>query len=672
MSHEDLESINALRALSLDTIQKANSGHPGMCLGAAPMAFALWQHQLCFCASQPDWPDRDRFVLSAGHGSALLYGLLHLFGYALELKDMMAFRQWGSKTPGHPEVGLTPGVEATTGPLGQGHANAVGMAIAERALAFRFNRSGFEVVNHHTYALLSDGDMMEGVAFEAAAVAGHLRLGKLICLYDSNDVSLDGPTSLCFTEDVGTRYKAMGWHIQEVEDGDSDSKAIEEALLKAKEEVLRPSLIVVKTTLGFGSPNKAGKAAAHGSPLGIEEVEKTKGALGWPKDSSFWVPEQVYAHCAKAARRGAAAFEAWKGLFADYAVQHPELAKEFERRLRGELPAVHLGEGLEALLPKNSLETRSAASLVLQSLGKQLPELLGGDADLSSSTKSALAGERDFNGQTGEGRNIRFGVREHGMAAIANGIALHGQFRPYVSTFFSFCDYMRPSIRLAALSRLPVVYIFTHDSIGVGEDGPTHQPVEQLMSLRSIPNLDVVRPCDGPEAAWAWVWALQRREGPTALILTRQKLPYLDRSQLAPAKMLSYGAYVLKDASGPLEGVFLASGSEVQLALAAQSLLSAQGIAVRVLSVPCMEAFRRMPKGYRDEVLPLEICARVAIEAGIPMGWHEWVGVQGSILGMEGFGASAPAEVLFRKFGLSAQAAAEAMLKQLGKFSSST
>ncbi|MCL2012299.1 MAG: transketolase [Cystobacterineae bacterium] len=670
MLHEDLESTNALRSLSLDAIQKANSGHPGMCLGAAPMAFTLWQHQLCFCPSQPLWPNRDRFVLSAGHGSALLYGLLHLFGYALELADLTEFRQWGSKTPGHPEVGLTPGVEATTGPLGQGHANAVGMAIAERALAYRFNKPGFNLVDHHTYALLSDGDIMEGVAFEAAAVAGHLRLGKLICLYDSNGITLDGPTSLCFTEDVGARYAAMGWHIQTVEDGDRDFEAMGDALLKAKAEPMRPSLIVVKTTLGFGSPNKAGKAAAHGSPLGTEEVEKTKMALGLPKAFPFWVPKQVYAHCAKAIGRGEAAFEAWKALFAQYAMQYPELAKEFERRLRGELPAVNLSEGLEELLPKNSLETRSAASLVLQSLGKHLPELLGGDADLSSSTKSALTGEKDFEGQNGEGRNIRFGVREHGMAAVANGIALHGQLRPYVSTFFSFCDYMRPAMRMAALSHLPIVYVFTHDSIGVGEDGPTHQPVEQLMSLRAIPHLDVVRPCDGPEAAQAWLWALQRKEGPTALVLTRQKLPYLDRSQLAPARMLSYGAYVLKEASGPLAGIFLASGSEVHLALAAQSLLASQGVAVRVLSMPCMEAFRRMPKGYRDEVLPPGIVARVAIEAGLSMGWHEWTGTQGCVLGMDSFGASAPAEVLFKKFGFTVEAAVEAMLKQLGRFSS--
>jgi transketolase len=396
-------------------------------------------------------------------------------------------------------------------------------------------------------------------------------------------------------------------------------------------------------------------------------VEKTKAALGCPREA-FFVPKEVYTHCAQATRRGEAAFASWKALFAGYAAKHPELAEEFERRLRGELPEASWGEGLEELLPKNSLETRSAASLVLQSLGKQLPELLGGDADLSSSTKSALAGEKDFEGQAGEGRNIRFGVREHGMAAAANGIALHGQCRPYVSTFFSFCDYMRPAMRMAALSHLPVVYVFTHDSIGVGEDGPTHQPVEQLASLRAIPNLDVVRPCDGPEAAQAWLWALERKEGPTALVLTRQKLPYLDRSRLAPAKMLSYGAYVLKEeASAPLEGVFLASGSEVHLALAAQSLLMAQGVAVRVLSMPCMEIFRRMPKGYRDEVLPPGIGARVAIEAGISQGWHEWVGAQGVVLGMEGFGASAPAEVLFRKFGFTAEAAAAAMLKQLGR-----
>jgi transketolase len=667
MLHPDFDSINTLRALALDTIQKANSGHPGMPLGAAPMAFRLWQYQLRFCPSQPDWPDRDRFVLSAGHSSALLYGLLHLYGYPLGLEDLKAFRQWGSKTPGHPEVGLTPGVEATTGPLGQGHANAVGMAIAERALAFRFNRPGFEVVNHHTYALLSDGDIMEGVAFEAAAVAGHLRLGKLICLYDANDVTLEGPASLCLTEDVAARYEAMGWHVQTVADGDGDLAAIGEALVKAKEECLRPSLVVVKTTLGFGSPNKAGKAAAHGSPLGVEEVEKTKAALGRPREALFHVPQEVYAHCAKATRRGEAAFESWKALYAAYAAKHPALAQEFERRLRGELPEAPWDEGLEELLPKNSLETRSAASLVLQSLGRQLPELLGGDADLSSSTKSALAGEKDFEGQSGEGRNIRFGVREHGMAAAANGMALHGQCRPYVSTFFSFCDYMRPAIRMAALSHLPVVYVFTHDSIGVGEDGPTHQPVEQLASLRAIPNLDVVRPCDGPEAAQAWLWALGRKEGPTALVLTRQKLPHLERGQLAPAKMLSYGAYVLKEAQGPLEGVFMATGSEVHLALAAQSMLASQGVATRVLSMPCIELFRRMPKGYRDEVLPPGIGARVAIEAGVYQGWHEWVGTQGAVIGMEGFGASAPAEVLFRKFGFTVEAAVEAMLKQLGR-----
>jgi len=667
MPHQDLDSINALRALCLDTIQKANSGHPGICLGAAPMAFSLWQHQLRFCPHAPNWPDRDRFVLSAGHGSALLYGLLHFFGYALSLQDLMEFRQWGSKTPGHPEVGLVPGVEATTGPLGQGHANAVGMAIAERALAFRFNRPGFEVVNHHTYALLSDGDVMEGVAFEAAALAGHLRLGKLICLYDANDVTLEGPTSLCFTENVAARYEAMGWHVHTVEDGDTNFEAIGTALAKAKEEASRPSLLVVKTTLGFGSPHKAGKAAAHGSPLGVEEVEKTKAALGWPREAFFHVPQEVYAHCAQATCRGEAAFAAWKKLFAEYAVQYPALAREFERRLQGQLPDVNLEEGLEGLLPKNSLETRSAASLVLQSLGKQLPELLGADADLSSSTKSALVGEKDFEGQSGEGRNIRCGVREHGMGAIANGIALHGQLRPYVSTFFSFCDYMRPPMRMAALSHLPVVYIFTHDSIGVGEDGPTHQPVEQLASLRAIPNLDVLRPCDGPETAQAWLWALQRTQGPTALILTRQKLPYVDRSRLAPARMLSYGAYVLKEAAAPLEGIFLASGSEVQLALAAQSLLEAQGVATRVLSMPSMEIFRKMPKGYRDEVLPPAVCARVAIEAGVSQGWHEWVGAQGAIVGMEGFGASAPAEVLFKKFGFTAEAAAEAMKKQLGR-----
>jgi len=667
MPHQDLDSINALRTLCIDTIQKANSGHPGICLGAAPMAFALWQHHLRFCPQAPHWPDRDRFVLSAGHGSALLYGLLHLFGFPLSIEDMKAFRQWGSKTPGHPEVGVTPGVEATTGPLGQGHANAVGMAIAERALAFRFNRPGFEVVNHHTYALLSDGDMMEGVAFEAAAVAGHLRLGKLVCLYDANDVTLEGPTSLCFSENVAARYEAMGWHVQTVEDGDRDFAALEEALVRAKAEALRPSLVVVKTTLGFGSPNKAGKAAAHGSPLGVEEVEKTKAALGFPKEAFFHVPKEVYAHCAQATQRGEAAFAAWKQLFADYAAKHPALAQEFERRLRGALPEANLEEGLEGLLPKNSLETRSAASLVLQSLGKQLPELLGADADLSSSTKAALAGEKDFEGQSGEGRNIRFGVREHGMAAAANGMALHGQCRPYVSTFFSFCDYMRPSIRMAALSHLPVIYVFTHDSIGVGEDGPTHQPVEQLASLRAIPNVDVVRPCDGPETAQAWLWALQRTQGPTVLVLTRQKLPYVDRSHMAPAKMLSYGAYVLKAEEGPLQGIFLASGSEVQLALAAQALLATQGVATRVLSMPCMELFRRMPKGYRDEVLPPGIGARVAIEAGVSQGWHEWTGLQGVVLGMEGFGASAPAEILFKQFGFTAEAAAEAMLKQLGR-----
>jgi transketolase len=650
--------IDTIRTLAMDAIQKADSGHPGLPMGAAPMAYVLWQNHLRHNPRDPAWPDRDRFVLSAGHGSMLLYGLLHLTGYELGMDDLQSFRQWGSKTPGHPEWGLTAGVEATTGPLGQGAANAVGMAMAERHLAHRFNRPGFELVNHFTYALVSDGDVMEGVAAEAASLAGHLGLGKLVYLYDYNDVTLDGPASLTFSEDVCKRYEAYGWHVLRVEQGNTDLAALDAALHAARAETARPSLILVHTTIGYGSPRKAGTAAAHGSPLGADEVAATKRALGWDTEARFHVPGDVRAHMGQAVERGARAQEAWEARFRAYAEAHPALAEAWRACVSGALPA-----GWDADLPRwdtgAQIATRASASKVQQAIAARVPWLIGGDADLGGSTKTMIADSADFDGKTGAGRNIRFGVREHAMGAICNGLHYHGGVRPFASTFFVFSDYMRPSVRLAALNHQPVIYVWTHDSIGVGEDGPTHQPVEHLMSLRAMPNLHLVRPADAEESRDAWVYAMSRTTGPTALVLTRQNLPVLDRSSAgvgAPAR----GAYVLADAER-IDAIVIASGSEVTLAMDARALLAREGISVRVVSMPCWDRFREESAEYREAVLPAAVTARVSVEAGSTFGWETWIGPRGVAVGLDRFGASAPGEVLMTRFGFTAERVAAAV-----------
>ena len=649
-------SINAIRVLAMDAVQNANSGHPGLPMGAAPMAYVLWRRHLRYNPRDPGWPDRDRFVLSAGHGSMLLYCLLYLTGYDLGLDDLKAFRQWGSRTPGHPERLLAPGVEVTTGPLGQGAANAVGMAIAERALAHRFNRPGHTIVDHRTYAIVSDGDLMEGISAEASSLAGHLHLGKLIFLYDCNHVSLDGPTSLAFdTEDVGARYAAYGWHVLHVADGDTDVAAIDQALTAAEADTARPSLIVVRTTIGYGAPHKQGTSEAHGNPLGPDEVAAAKRALGWPALPPFELPDGVLAHFRAAVEHGARAQQDWQRRFDEYARQHRELAAEWQRALSGEL-AVGWDRDLPTFGPADAQATRQASGKVLNVLAARIPSLMGGDADLSVSTSTALKDAGSFDGQTGAGRNLHFGVREHAMGGIANGMASHGGVRPFVATFFCFSDYMRPSVRLAALSELPVIFVWTHDSIGLGGDGPTHQPIEHLMSLRTMPNLAVMRPADANETREAWCWALARRAGPTALVLTRQKLPVVDRAHSAPASGLARGAYVLVDADGGSpQAIVIATGSEVQVALAARELLGRDGVRVRVVSMPCWEAFEEQSDEYRESVLPRTVKVRVSVEAGATFGWSRWIGEGGVAIGIDRFGASAPGGVTMERFGFTAE-----------------
>ena len=655
-------SINTIRTLAIDAVQGANSGHPGLPLGAAPMAYVLWQRHLRHNPRDPDWPDRDRFVLSAGHGCMLLYCLLHLTGYDLTLDDLRAFRQWGSPAPGHPESFMTPGVEASTGPLGQGTANAVGMAIAERALAHRFNRPGHDIVDHFTYALVSDGDLMEGISAEAASLAGHLKLGKLVYLYDSNDVTLDGPASLTFTtEDVGKRYESYGWQVMHVKDGDRDLDAIDRAIASAKSDTERPSLVVIRTTIGFGSPNRQGTSAAHGSPLGPEEVALTKKALGWDPDRSFYVPADAAKSFGEAIDKGQKAQDDWEKRISAYSEKEPELAAEWKRRIAGDLPD-DWDRDLPRFEPGKKLATRAAAGKVLNAIAPRLPELMGGDADLSGSTKTALEGGGSFGGQTGAGRNIHFGVREHAMGGIVNGMAYHGGVRVYAATFFCFSDYMRPSVRLAALSHLPVVFVWTHDSIGLGEDGPTHQAVEHLMSLRAMPNLHVVRPADANESAEAWRWAIERKSGPVALVLSRQGLPVLK----ADTSGLARGAYVLSEAKGGQpQAILIGTGSEVALALEAQEILAGEGIPCRVVSMPCWELFEEQSQEYRGSVLPPSVTARVAVEAGSTLGWWRWVGDGGSVVGLDRFGASAPAEVSLEKFGFTPAHLAEEVKRLL-------
>ncbi len=656
-------TADTIRGLAMDAVQKANSGHPGMPMGMADAAVVLWTRFLKHNPADPLWPDRDRFILSAGHGSMLLYSLLHLSGYDLPLDQLRAFRQWGSQTPGHPEYGLTPGVETTTGPLGQGITNAVGMAIAERSLAARFNRPGFKIVNHFTYVIASDGDLMEGISHESCSLAGHLGLGKLIVLYDDNGISIDGPTSLSFSEDVLGRFAAYGWHVQRI-DG-HDTTAVETAIVSARAEVERPSLIACKTHIGFGSPNRQDTHKAHGEPLGVDEVRLTKEKLGWPLDKPFDVPDEAREFMREPAAVGAAQQEEWEELCAAYRQAYPELAADFDCVLSGDLP-----KGWDSSLPtfptNKAIATRAASGAVLDAVAPKVPALLGGSADLTPSNNTLPKGERDLTQKDFSGRYLHFGVREHGMGGILNGLALHGGVRPYAGTFLIFSDYMRPSIRLAALMELPVIFVFTHDSIGLGEDGPTHQPIEQIASLRLIPHLAVFRPADATETVEAWRAVLGRRHAPSALVLTRQALPVINRTCHAPARGVARGAYILRDADQP-EVILIGTGSEVHLALAAQELLAAQNVKARVVSMPCWELFDEQSDEYRETVLPSGLRARVAVEAGTTLAWGRYVGLDGAIVGLDRFGASAPYQVLYQKLGITAEAIAEAARRVLSR-----
>ena len=650
----DQLAIDTIRTLSIDGVQKANSGHPGAPMGAAPMAYTLWTRFLRHAPNHPDWPDRDRFVLSAGHASMLLYSLLHLTGYDVTLDELKAFRQWGSKTPGHPEYRLTPGVEATTGPLGQGFANAVGMAIAERRLAAEFNRPGHDIIDHWTYTLCSDGDLQEGIASEAASLAGHLRLRKLVALYDDNVIQLDGPTSMAWSEDVVARFKAYGWTATRVEDG-NDIEAIGRAIEAAREDD-RPSLIAVRTHIGYGSPHRQDSQKAHGQPLGEDEVRLVKEAYGWDPDKTFYEPPEAVELFRRAIPAGDALVEAWHESFDAYRTAFPDLAAELQRRLDGRL-ADGWDAGLKTYAVGEEIATRNASQETIQALAGPVPELFGGAADLSESNLTDVKGGGDF-GPDEAGRNLRFGVREHAMGGAANGIAYHGGFIPYVGTFLTFSDYMRGSVRLAALSGLQVIYVWTHDSIGLGEDGPTHQPVEHYAALRAIPNLWFVRPGDANEAAAAWALALERGaddpSGPVALSLTRQKLPTLAGTAEKAREGLRRGGYVLREASGgpdAVKAILMGTGSELQLAFGAAEALERDGVPARVVSLPCWERFELQDAAYRESVLPRSVRARVAVEAGVSLGWERWVGDEGAIVGLDHFGASAPAGTIFEKFG---------------------
>jgi transketolase len=649
-SELDQLAINTIRCLSIDAVQKANSGHPGLPMGAAAMAYVLWTKFLKYNPRNPRWPNRDRFVLSAGHGCMLLYSLLHLTGYNISLDDIKQFRQWGSKTPGHPEYSLDDGIETTTGPLGQGFGNGVGMAIAEKYLAAHFNRPDHTLVDYKIYALISDGDLMEGVSSEAASLAGHLGLDNLIYLYDSNHVSLEGPTEWAFTEDVGKRFEAYGWFVQHVSDG-NDLAAVEKALLAAEREKGRPSLIIVQTHIGYGSPHKQDSYQAHGSPLGEEEVKLTKQNLGWPVEPAFYIPPQALAHFRKAIERGKQLEEEWEKRLQAYQKTYPQLAAEWDRYVHGEIP-----EGWQSKIPTfrpsdGSLATRQASGQVLNAIAPSLPTLVGGSADLNPSTDTYLKGLGDFQKGSYGGRNLHFGVREHAMGSIVNGLALSGLIA-YGATFFNFSDYMRPTIRLAALEGAHSIFVYTHDSIFLGEDGPTHQPIEHLPSLRAIPNLCLIRPGDANETGVAWRVAIEHKGGPVALVLTRQKLPVIDRGRYASADGLARGAYVLADAPGKGRGVLLiASGSELSLALEAFEQLQSEGLAVRVVSMPSWDLFEKQPQKYKDEVLPARFMARLAIEAASPLGWERYVGPQGAVIGLNRFGASAPYQVIAEKLG---------------------
>lgn len=658
----DETSINTIRMLSADGVEKANSGHPGMPMGAAAIAYVLWTRFLHHNPANPRWADRDRFVLSAGHGSMLLYSLLHLTGYDLSLEDLKDFRQWGSKTPGHPEYSLTPGVETTTGPLGQGFANGVGMAITERFLATRFNRPGHEIVAHYTYGIAGDGDLMEGLSHEAASLAGHLGLGKLIFFYDDNHISIEGSTDIAFTEDRTARFEAYKWHVQKVEDG-NNLDDLESAILRAQQETERPSLIAVRTHIGYGSPNKQDNAVAHGEPLGAEELKLTKENLGWPLDPPFFIDDEVLRHFRQGLQKGKEFEDQWKARLDSYQKAYPELGREFKDWLDGKLP-----DGWDKDIPSfpadpKGTATRVTSGVVLNAIATRVPNLIGGSADLAPSNKTLINDSMDFQIGSYDGRNLRFGVREHGMGSILNGMALHGGVIPYGGTFLIFSDYMRPAIRLAALMGLRVIFIFTHDSIGLGEDGPTHQPIEHLAALRAIPNLTVIRPCDANETVEAWKIAVESTDGPVALALTRQGLPVLDRNTFAPATNLSKGGYTLMDAQdGRPDVILIGTGSEVHIAIDAAKQLEEKELGVRVVSMPSWELFEKQPEAYRLEVLPPEIKARVAVEAGVPQGWHRYVGNEGEVVGLNHFGASAPAKILYEKFGITSDRVVERAL----------
>ncbi len=674
--------INTIRFLAVDAVQNADSGHPGLPLDAAPMAYVLWTRFLKHNPKNPKWWNRDRFVLSAGHGSALLYSLLYLAGYDLSLEDLKQFRQWNSKTPGHPERERTLGVEVTTGPLGQGFANGVGMAIAEASLASRYNQPGFDIMNHYTYGIVSDGDLMEGVASEAASLAGHLKLGKLIYLYDSNHITLSASTQMTFTENVGQRFEAYGWHVHHLTDG-NNLQAIEAALRKAQAETNRPSLIIVRTHIGYGSPHKQDTFEAHGSPLGEEEVKLTKKNLDWPTEPLFYVPEESLNHFRKAIAEGQQAEVNWKHLLSEYTQKFPDLAQEFQQVMKHQLPI-----GWDGDIPKFSadwetgMSTRVASGKVLNIIAPKVPQLMGGSADLNPSTHTALQDLGDFEpnqrttaqvqgavggGWSYMGRNMAFGVREHAMGAISSGMAAHGGIIPYCATFFNFSDYMRPVFRLAAMMKLQVIYVFTHDSIGLGEDGPTHEPIEQLISLRAIPNLTVIRPCDANETTMAWQVALESKNTPTALVLTRQKIPILDRTIYASADNLRKGAYILAEAEGgEPQLILIATGSEVHLIVQARKKLQEKGIPTRIVSMPSWELFEAQSAEYKNQVLPPGISKKISVEAGSPLGWCQYVGPQGSVIGVSHYGASAPGKIVMEKYGFTVEnicQQAEALLK---------
>ena len=645
-------SINTIRMLAVDGVQSANSGHPGLPMGAAAMAYVLWMRHLKHNPANPKWHDRDRFVLSAGHGSMLIYSLLHLTGYDLPLEELKKFRQWGSKTAGHPEYGLTPGLETTTGPLGQGFATGVGMAIAARHLGAVFNTADHTIVSHYIYGIVSDGDLEEGISAEAASLAGHLKLGEIIYLYDDNNISIEGDTDIAFTEDVGARFAAYDWHVQQVDGFDLDG--IDLALRNARLVTDRPSLIVARTTIGYGSPNRAGSAKSHGEPLGVDEVILTKQNLGWPLEPTFYIPDEALHNFRRSLENGAQAEQEWNERFESYAAAHPEQAAQFTAQMVGELP-----DGWDADLPvwaadPKGIATRKASEKALNAIAKRVPALMGGSADLAGSTNTLIAGAESFQAQTPKGRNMHWGVREHAMVAAVNGMAVHGGLIPYGATFLVFSDYCRGAIRLAALMEAHTIQVFTHDSIGLGEDGPTHQPIEHLAALRAIPQFTVVRPCDANETTEAWREAVQHH-GPIMLVLSRQNLPTLDRTKYGAASGLRRGGYVLADSDGLPDVILIATGSEVQHAVAAYEQMTGEGLKVRVVSMPSTNLFDGQDQEYRDAVLPPTVRKRLAIEAAHPMTWYKYVGLDGDVIGIEKFGASAPADVVFKEYGFTAE-----------------